>query len=197
MKTETKEILLYVICFGMFSFGLWGWSSGTFESFIFTTIIAVILAIIALFHQKASYGAKVSIVNEKIEATFFPQYGKAAVTVHEPRLSTTIKENAFIGGRLRTSLIFYNGGDKMSVVTIKNANLPNLNLEPHRIDESFNIQPHSHYEYKFQDTFFSSKDHINPISISLLHLEYNWVKKGQLKVKKEDISIICEIFSPK
>lgn len=196
METETKEILLLLLCFGMLLFGVIGWSIG--EYFIFTTMVGAAISIYALFRQKASYGAKVTIIEENFEGRFFYNRGEVIIHKKEPKRSSEVDRNAFLGGTLELSLIFYNEGDETSIVTIKSVELPNQNFEPIIInDGSFTIDSHEPHKYAINEFYFKSKDHILPSSIDKLRLVYTWNKKGKYKIEKKDIQIKCEILPVK
>lgn len=195
-RVETSELVMIVGIIILFCFAFLGIIQGNFDLNEFIGLSSLIVAILVFFYSKAIFGAKISIIKQETGGEFFPTYGHAKVAGEKPHTRTS-KDDAFIGGRLRISIIFYNEGDRMSVVTLKKAELPNLNLKPHRIMESFSIPPHTHYVYKFHDTDFKSTNNVIPSKIDYLRIEYNWSKKDHIKKETDKIPIKCQIYSPK
>lgn len=145
-------------------------------------IVALGLSVYNTIKQQYIRGAEISLLKDDIESTF--ELIGAPSIIYE-------------GGYLRTDLIFYNSGDRMSILKIKLIYNDKLNLksDPLAIRES--IPPHEHKMISIKGNklnYFGSK--INdeaPIKIDSLTIEYYWTKKGKIRSVTEQFPLQCVI----
>lgn len=197
MEDDVKIIEIFVtllVITGLIAIGL-GWE-------IITTllpIIAIIISGLTFYYSRKVTEAEVGIIKDDIEGVFFVGYSGGDEIAGSN--GTYIKtEKKYIGGSLRFTLTFYNKGDRMSIVKVKEITLPDLNKSASPYDSvtlqnNFSIPPHSHYLYNPADVYFSANgEDIPPTEIKIIKITYTWTKKEETQSTSEEIPISCEIL---
>jgi hypothetical protein len=143
------------------------------------SIFALLIAVIAFYYSKIVEGAEVMVMKDDVEATFF----------------LINNDDMYRGGSLRFSLVFYNRGDRMSVLKIKEIDICDQPLESVKMirDNNISIPPTSHHLYEPSDIYFKSTDSQPPSSISFIRIKFTWTKKDNIKEENIKIPIICDI----
>lgn len=144
-------------------------------------MFAVIIAALVLYYSHVVIDENIELLKENVEATFFPR--------------DILPSRVFKRGTLRLSLIFYNKGDRMSVLKIDKILIPDHDLKSNKLELLHSISPHSHQLVKIDNQMLERDDYVETESLKIdsMVIEYFWTKKGKIKNVKETILVKCEI----
>lgn len=111
-----------------------------------------------------------------------------------PFPESMLVRDVFEGAYLTGSLFFYNEGDRMSIVKIKEIEVLDSNLQPYILNEQFIIKQGEAYDFHYKIKF-SSKDKYRPPpeSIDTFKVKYTYTSKNSTKSKTEEIPIHVNI----
>lgn len=152
-------------------------------------VISMLLSGFAIYYSKLVKDAEIVVVKDNIRAKFY----------------YTISNNFFSGGSLNINLLFYNRGDKESIVYIDDLEIQNLDCSwitrpsEHTDTEFLIIKPRSPLEIKTEARFNAkeptSEETIS--SIDKIQLKYHWIKKERINPCVEEVRILCETIKTK
>lgn len=145
------------------------------------TILGVWIAIYAVFYSRRTVGPSIEIVKDNINALYFMREDKHSDKYH---------------GSIRFPLIFYNSGDKMSVIIVEEMAIQNYELSPSELyhDKIYSIEPQTHLLVEF-NIMFSKVNVDAKIKLKsplLLKIKYDWVKDGNIIHGEEILKVNCE-----
>ncbi len=171
----------------------------TFGDFISTTSLVIVVMI--YYKSKKELGANVNVFDNGVEARIFK-------SKEFPDKSSKLIEhnnNHYFGSLRLDSLIFYNIGDRMSIITVKSIELLKddfVSIEDVRISSSISnisasiiVEPNRQAIPKFSDLGLFKKSNILPIfnQNEKLKIKYSFTFKKSLKTVEKTIPINLKI----
>lgn len=176
-----QGIIITMACGGLFLVAL-----GVQLVYAILPVISMLLSGFAIYYSKLIKDAEIVVVKGNIRAKFYCKFSN----------------NLFKDGKLNINPVFFNRGDKESIVYIEDFEIQNLDcywiISPaeHTEAEFLTIKPQSPLEVKVEASFRpkkpTSKDFLS--SINKIQLKYHWIKEDTSVPCTEDILISFEII---
>ena len=194
MENDVKIVEMFItstMVVGLIAIGL-GWEMLT----AFLPIVAIIISGLTLYFSRRVKDAGILLMKDDVEGQFFCDFSgdDEMVAADESYVKTGME---FMGGHFSFTLTFYNKGDRMSAVKIKEIELPDEDLIPTVMEDNFSVSPHTHYIYKPADLYFPVKLPVlavRPFRIETVKITYSWTKKEKENKVTEKIPINCQVI---